>query len=125
MSLLSIDNAVRRVQETILKLLKDDIAYPMVDDILSRLVDLTQPNPYEFEGGPYDIPGESSMQINHKTTNSMLSDLSEYHLFTHVSDLLEIPYLSEAKQGTGSFDWSEVRGIMNGLFSRPMVSIPL
>lgn len=52
-----------------------------------------------------------------------MSDLNETLLFTEVSDLLGIPYLSPFNDG--DYDLASINGVTYGLFSRPMVSLPV
>lgn len=96
---LSIRDAIRRLKK--MKSLHSihSLDLQKIDSILLPLVELEYQNP--FEAGPYDINIVKPLK---PLDNRLLPDLNEYLLFTGVSDLLEVKYLSTAKE---NWNWDE------------------
>jgi len=115
---LSIGDAIRRLKNK-RKLLPDHSPdFSKIDSILLLLLELEYHNP--FEAGPYDI---NAVKRLFPQDNCLLSDINEELLFTKVSDLLEVKYLSNC---VVNWNWEEnAKGIVFGEFSRPMISFPV
>jgi predicted aspartyl protease len=128
---LSIANAVRKLTDIRYSLPNKSPLLSKIDAVLIPLMTLEYHDP--FQAGPYDISDNSasrniinelsSISINQNISNCLLSDIDEKLLFSRVSDLLEVHYLSEFE---GTFNWSDgIRGCLYGAYRRPMVSIPV
>ena len=88
------------------------------DSILVLLLELEYQNP--FEAGPYDV---NTVKRLFPQDNCLLSDINEVLLFSKVSDLLEVKYLSNC---IVDWNWEEnAKGIVFGEFYRPMISLPV
>jgi hypothetical protein len=94
-----------------------------LDSILLPLMALDYHNP--AEAGPYDVVHS---MIADTSSDCLLSDLKESLLFTEVSDLLEIVYLSiydgvfDIKKGYAGHG---ICGTVYGPHSRPIVCLPV
>lgn len=113
---LSIGDAIRRMKNMRSSLSANSPRIVIIDSILSLLLELEYPNP--FEAGPYDINKVKRLS----TQDNLLSDINEQLLFTKVSDLLEVKYLSNALD---NWNWEgHAKGIVFEEFSRPIMSFP-
>ena len=95
--------AITLLKDFRLRIESKDPLLSVIDSILVPLMELDYQNP--ASAGPYDN-----------------QDLNEELLFSEVSDLLGINYLSTFE---GEFNLTVVIGVTYGLFSRPMVSLPV
>lgn len=115
---LSIGDAIRRLKNIRNFLPDHSPDFSKIDSILHPLLELEYHNP--FEAGPYDI---NTVKRLFPQENCLLSDINEELLFSKVSDLLEVKYLSNVVE---HWNWEEhAKGIVFGEFSRPMISFPV
>jgi hypothetical protein len=124
---------------------QDDLLKAALDQVLPKLMDIRAEVPDKdlrlsrldaaiipvlqlqremYGGGPYEIADEARMASTARldgTSQHLLLDLQEANLYTDVSDLLQVPYLSTA---AGSHDWP-VQGVLYALAKRPLLSLPV
>lgn len=121
-SIETVPQAIYRLKKFRATISNKDPRLSIIDSVLVPLMSLVYHNP--AVAGPYDV----NQRVFNAERNDGLSDLNENLLFTEVSDLLGIAYLSEF---VGVFDLERgheghgFTGTVYGPFSRPMVSIPV
>lgn len=116
---LSIRDATRRLKKKRNLLARHSPDFSKIDSILLLLLKLEYRNP--FQARPCDINDINKRLFPQEY--SVLSYINEKLLFTKVSDLLEVKYLSNC---VVDWNWEEnAKGIVFGEFSRPMISFPV
>lgn len=122
-SMTTVPHAIYRLKEFRATIPDKDPRLSIIDSVLVPLISLEYHNP--AVAGPYDI---QQRLFPYEGNDCLLSDLNEGLLFTEVSDMLGVRYLSEF---VGDFELErghegdEIAGTVYGPFSRPMVSIPV
>lgn len=106
---LSMGDTIRKLKNAQKFLSDDSPDASKIDSILLPLLELEDINP--FGAGPYDL---NNTKLLFSKENSILSDINEIFLFSKVSDLLEIKYLSHVDD---NWNWEEhAKGIVFGQF---------
>ena len=113
----SVLEAIIFLKDFRLKIDNKDPLLSVIDSILVPLMELDYHNP--ASAGPYDVNQNLNRTFDR---DCLLSDLNEELLFSEVSDLLGIKYLSTF---AGECNITVASGVTYGPFSRPMVSLPV